>query len=180
MRKTLATLATLVASAAAIGATAGPAAADDPNVTMSRGGYAGFSNNVGCATQYKPGIYGQYGAQGYYIDGCTVKLTCPYNSGFVNPVRYCDVNTYTFIDTKTHRGDHVTMNARLRRFDVYGNVYGWSDKSCSGYDRCETTDSSIIYPGQSASIQCNGVREARPYDGNTAQDYCRVGLSYHG
>ena len=36
----------------------------------------------------------------------------------------------------------------------------------------------VISPGQSASVQCNGVREARPYDGNTAKDYCNVKLSY--
>jgi hypothetical protein len=61
-----------------------------------------------------------------------------------------------------HRGDRVTMNARIRRFDNYGNVHGWSDTSCSGFDRCTTADASVIYPGQSASVQCNGVREARP------------------
>jgi surface antigen len=36
----------------------------------------------------------------------------------------------------------------------------------------------MICPGQSASVQCNGVREARPYDGNTAKAYCNVKLSY--
>jgi hypothetical protein len=177
MRKTLVTLAAVAAGAAAFGSIAGPAAADDPNVIYSNGGTAGFSRMLGCATQYKPGVLGQYGAQGYYIDGCTAKLTCPVNTGFFQ-VKYCDVSSYTYIETNTYRGDRVTMNARIRRFDGYGNVYGWSDKSCSGADRCTTEDSSVIYPGQSASVQCNGVREARPYDGNTAKDYCRVGLSY--
>jgi hypothetical protein len=177
MRKTLATLAVLAAGAAAFGSTASPAAADDPNVTYSNGGTAGFSRLFGCATQYKTGVLGQYGAWGYYIDGCTVKLTCPYNPGFFQ-TRYCDVSMRTFIETEVRRGDRVTMNARLRRFDSNGNVFGWSDKSCSGIDTCETEDTSWIYPGQSASVQCNGVREARPYDGNRAKDYCRVGLSY--
>jgi hypothetical protein len=183
MRKTLATLAAVAAVAAAFGTAASPASADDPNVTWSRDGYAGFSSSLGCATQYKRGVNGQYGAWGFYIDGCTSKLTCPVNTGLFQ-VRYCDVSTYTFIDTYTHRGDRVTMNARLRRFDTNGNVYAWSDKSCDALDTCSTEQTSYIYPGQSASVQCNGVREAKLYvllyggPDNSAKDYCRVKLSY--
>jgi surface antigen len=146
-------------------------------VTYLQGGTMGASRTLSCQTTYKPGVLGQYGASGYYIDGCTVKLDCPANTGLY-PVKQCDVSSYTYIDTNTYRGDRVTMNARIRRFDRYGSVYGWSDKSCSDSNRCTTEDSSVIYPGQSASVQCNGVREARPYDGNTAKDYCNVKLSY--
>jgi hypothetical protein len=177
MRKTLATLAVLAAGAVAFGSAASPASADDPNATYSNGGYAGFSRMLGCSTPYKTGVLGQYGAWGYYIDGCTSKLTCPVNPGFFQ-TRYCTVDARSFIETEVRRGDSVTMNARLRRFDVNGNVYGWSDRSCSGVDTCEVTDSSIVYPGQSASVQCNGVRQARYPDGNRARDYCRVSLSY--
>ena len=72
MRKTLATLAAVAAGAAAFGTVAGPASADDPNVTYSNGGNArGFSHAYGCATKYKSGVDGQYGAWGNFIDGCT-------------------------------------------------------------------------------------------------------------
>src|SRR5687768_7954146 len=174
MRKTLATLAAVTAAAAAFGTVASPASADDPNVTYSHGGTAGWSHTYGCATQYKTGVYGQYGASGNFIDGCTVKLTCPANTGQM-PVQRCDVSGYSFIENYYYRGERVTMNARIRRFEAGGRLYGWSDKSCAGYDRCEVNDSSVIAPGQSASVQCNGVRSATA--GNSARAYCSVKLS---
>src|SRR3954452_11666623 len=177
MRRTLATLAVRRAAAAALGPTAGPASADDPNVTYSSGGTPGFSHTYGCATQYKLGSFGQYGALGSFLDGCTVKLTCPANTGLID-VQRCDVSGYSFIDNYYYRGERVTMNARIRRFEGGGHLYGWSDGSCDGKDRCEVNDSSVIAPGQSASVQCNGVRAATA--GNSAKDYCSVKLSYRG
>lgn len=177
MRKTLATFAVIAAGAVALGATAGPASADDPYVTYSNGGTAGFSRSYGCATQYKSGGFGQYGAWGSFIDGCTVRLTCPANTGLMD-VQQCDVSGYSFIDNYYYRGERVTMNARLRRYEAGGHLYGWSDKSCDSYNRCEDNDSSVIAPGQSASVQCNGVRAATA--GNSAKDYCSVKLSYRG
>ena len=76
----------------------------------------GASRTLSCQTQYKPGVYGQYGAGGYFIDGCTVKLDLPGEHGPV-PRPQCDIISYSFIDTNTYRGDRVTMNARIRRFD---------------------------------------------------------------
>jgi hypothetical protein len=177
MRKTFATLAVLAAGAVAFGTAASPASADDPNVTYLQGGTMSASRTLSCQTQYKTGVYGQYGAWGYFIDGCTVKLSCPVNTGLYN-TRYCDVLSYSFIDTKTHRGDRVTMNSRIRRLDAAGNTLGWSDKSCDNYDRCEVNDSSWISPGQSATVQCNGVRQWRLYDGNLGKAYCSIELRY--
>ena len=173
--RTLATLAVMAAGAAALGATAGPASADDPNVTYFNGGTAGFSRTYSCATQYKLGGFGQYGAWGNFIDGCTVTLTCPVNTG-LNDVQRCDVSGNSFIDNYYHRSERVTMNARTRRFERGGHVYGWSDGSCDRLDHCEVNDSSVIAPGQSASVQCNGVRAATA--GNWAMDHCSVALSY--
>jgi surface antigen len=175
MRTTLAALATVATAAVAFGTAASPASADDPNVTYSHGGTMAFSRTLGCTTQYKTGVLGQYGASGYFIDGCTVKLDCPSHTGLAS-VKHCDVSGYSFIDTYYDRGDRVSMNSRIRRLDAGGRVSGWSDRSCWGPNRCENTDSSVIYPGQSASVQCNGVREARAY--NWAQAYCSVKLSY--
>jgi len=173
VRKTLAAL----AAVAAFGTVAATASADDPNVTYSNGGTPGFSHAFSCATQYKFGAFGQYGAWGNFIDGCTVKLTCPANTGLMD-VQRCDVGDYSFIDNYNHRGERVTMNARIRRFEAGGRVYSWSDRSCDGSDRCEVNDSSVIAPGQSASVQCNGVRAATA--GNSAMDHCGVKLSYRG
>ena len=176
MRKTLITLATVVVAALSLGA-ASSASADDPNVTYSSGGTPGFSSTYGCATQYKSGVFGQYGAWGSFIDGCTVKLACPVNTGLM-AVQRCDVGGYSFIETYYYRGERVTMNARIRRFEAGGRVYGWSDRSCDLPNRCEVNDSSVIAPGQSASVQCNGVRAATV--GNWARAYCSVKLSYRG
>jgi len=176
VRKTLITLATAVVAALSLGA-ASSASADDPNVTYSSGGTPGFSYTYGCATQYKSGVFGQYGAWGSFIDGCTVKLSCPVNTGLM-AVQRCDVSGYSFIETYYYRGERVTMNARIRRFEAGGRVYGWSDRSCDLPNRCEVNDSSVIAPGQSASVQCNGVRAATV--GNSARAYCSVKLSYRG
>jgi hypothetical protein len=156
MRKTIATLSALAALAVA-GVSAGPAAADDPNVIYYHGGTLGGSQNLSCQTQMKRGVLGQYGAGGYYLDGCTVKLDCPRD--FLGaPVQYCLANSQTTITTSIPRGDQVTMNGRIRTFNSAGQVTGWSDKSCAGAGSCTTTDSMIISPGGAASVQCNGVR----------------------
>jgi surface antigen len=172
--RTLATLAVMAAGAAALGATAGPASADDPNVTYNSYEVLGVSDSLGCTTTYKFGGFHQYGAWGNFIDGCTVTLTCPVMEGIA--VQRCDVNSYSSIRTYYLRGERVTMNARLRRFEAGGHLYSWSDRNCASNDQCEVNDSSVIAPGQSASVQCNGVRAATA--GNWAQDHCGVGLSY--
>ena len=89
----------------------------------------GFSRSYDCATQYKFGGFGQYGAWGNFIDGCTVKLTCPVNTGLMD-VQRCDVGANSFIDNYYYRGERLTMNARTRRFETGGHVYGWRDGSC--------------------------------------------------
>lgn len=177
MRKAFTTLAVMAASVAALGATAGPASADDPHVTRLQGGTDGFSHTISCATQYKFGGFGQYGAWGNFIDGCTVRLSCPVNTGLME-VQRCDLSGYSFIDNNYHRGERVTMNARTRRFERGGHLYWRRDGSCDSLDHCVVNDSSVIAPGQSASVQCNGVRAATA--GNRARDYCNIGLSYRG
>jgi surface antigen len=175
--RTLATLAVMAAGAAALGVTAGPASADDPNVTYLNGGTMGASRSYSCQTQYKFGGFGQYGAWGNFIDGCTVKLTCPVNTGLYD-VQRCDVSGYSFIENYYYRSERVTMNARTRRFEAGGHLYAYKDGSVDSSDRGEVDDSSVIAPGQSASVQCNGVRSATA--GNSAKDYCSVKLSYRG
>ena len=183
MRKTIATLAAVVAGVAAFGSTAGPAAADvpDPIYTSYRpplmGGAglpypSGYATWKQCQTPQSQGALGQYGAWGYYIDGCTVKETCSrFNS------KGCLVRSYTNISLTTHRGDRVTQNARLRAFNSSDQVFGWSDKSCAGSNTCSTADYRYLSAGQAASIQCNGVRDAL-FAGNSASNTCRVEMTY--
>ena len=76
------------------------------------------------------------------------------------------------------RGDGVSQNARLRAFNSYGQLVGWSDRSCGRVSNtCSTSDYRYINAGESASIQCNGVREAVWLD-NTASNTCRIELTY--
>lgn len=174
--RTLVTLAAIAAGAATIGATAAPASADVPNPTYSNGGTLGASRTYACRTGYTFGVNGKYGAWGEFIDGCTVRLTCPVSQFKTNDVIGCAVSGYSFIDTYFQRGQQVTMNARTRRYERGGHLYAWKDGSCSALNRCTVNDNgSVIAAGQSASVQCNGVRAVTS---NYAQDYCRVGLSY--
>ena len=106
MRRILATLAVMAAGVAALGTTAGPASADDPNVTYLQGGTLGGSQTLSCQTKSKTGVLGQYGAWGYYIDGCTVTFKCPYTLPLPGtyPTRYCDMSSNTYIQTGTAAG----------------------------------------------------------------------------
>jgi hypothetical protein len=77
------------------------------------------------------------------------------------------------------------MNARQRTFNSSGQVIGWSDKSCADINSCTIDSSVTILPGQSATAQCNGVREAKPYvllgggDGNSAQVSCNMKMAFN-
>jgi hypothetical protein len=125
-----------------------------------------------CQTPQSRGVFGQYGASGYFIDGCTVREYCNrYNANG------CLVKSYTSISVATSRGDRVTQNARLRTFNSSGQIVGWTDRSCAGSNACGTWDYRYLSAGDSASIQCNGVRGAMPID-NTASNTCRIEMTY--
>lgn len=156
MRKTIATVSALAALAAA-GVSAGPAAADDPNARYDQGGTLGGSNYTACETPWKSGVLGQYGASGYYLDGCTVRRSCP-ATHIGRAVRYCVVNSTTTIRTSIPRGDYVTLNGRIRTINSANQVIGWRDRSCAGWGSCTAADTTTIAGGQDASVQCNGVR----------------------
>ena len=73
MRKTIITLAAVVAGVAAFGSTAGTAAADVANPIVKYESGPGWSK-ASCQNFQTRGVFGQYGAQGWFIDGCTVSL----------------------------------------------------------------------------------------------------------
>jgi hypothetical protein len=115
-------------------------------------------------------VLGQYGAWGYYIDGCTVMAWCP--SWTVR----CRATGYGTISTYASLGHRVTMNSRVRGFSTSGALLGWEDRSCAGIKYCQPTGIvRYLAPGQAASEQCNGVRENAP---NTAQVRCSLYLEY--
>jgi hypothetical protein len=122
-----------------------------------------------CTTVWQYGVYGQYGAWGDYIDGCTAGLPC-------YAAHYCIVYNQSYIETRERTNHRVTQNARLR----YGIYH--ADDSCSGINSCSALprlfDVTTIYPGQYASIQCNGVRDEMipDRDQTLARNVCQMQL----
>jgi uncharacterized protein YkwD len=164
MRFTRATITTLLATAA-LAVSAQAAFADVPaTVTTTDYGTGAVST---CTTGYQAGVTGAYGAWGDYVDGCTVRLTCTDSVP-------CRVSNRSVIITEGFAGHRVTMNARIRFINSSGAVYGWRDKSCAGTNWCRVDDESYISPGQSASVQCNGVRQT---GANRARVRCQINVT---
>ena len=112
----------------------------------------------------------KYGAWGYYIDGCTsARLDCP------SYAHSCAVTGTSYIDLANHRGDRVTMNSRIWMYNSAGQVRGWADMSCAGYNTCSNTQYATVNPGESITVQCNGVRANTGYY-NTGIDNCKGDL----
>jgi hypothetical protein len=169
MRKVLIVLAVTVIAFTGL---AGVAAADDPNpyINGQRGANYEWAS---CTSRETVGVLGQYGAQGFYIDGCTSpRVYCPWG-------RVCVVNTTNYIDTRQHYArNFVTQNARVRVFNSSGYVRWHHDKSCGNTSTCWNHDSyAYIYGGESATSQCNGVRD-RNGMGSVAWNYCEVKVTY--
>ena len=164
MRKTIASL--LALGALAVGAQ--PALADDPAATTTTSWNASGVTST-CQTPDKIGVSGQYGAWGYYVDGCTVRLTCP------SYLSVCSANANSRIVSAPDRGQRVTLNSRLRAFSSSGSLFWYRDMSCAGRASCGTADLVYIRGGESASVQCNGVREGGHNRANVA---CTLALRY--
>ena len=115
-------------------------------------------------------MLGQWGAWGYYVDGCTVRLGCPSTRAWCLAERRTNFGTFRQIGLK------VTQNARLRAFNNAGQVTWFNDGSCSGIDSCATPSARVyIAGGQSASVQCNGV-QAQPQQQGV--NVCRIDMWY--
>lgn len=181
MRTTFTTLAAVVAAIGVLGTAAGPASADVPNATVTSIGTPGQSYGSRCQTPYSYGNYGQYGAWGFYTDGCTVTAYCGNANNWWQGE--CTARMTTTITTSSWTSDRVTMNARLRVLKPNGGnsyaVSGWTDRSCSGYNWCSTTYSQEIPVIYGASVQCNGVREYKPWPAtNLASVTCALEMTY--
>jgi hypothetical protein len=161
----------VAAAAVALAAAAAPAHADDPGATQTRdyGGYNEHTEMALCETPWRVGNFGQYGAWGNYIDGCTSRAWC---SDYA--VR-CTVTTTSNIASYRY-GQYTTLNTRLRRFNRSGALIDWQDASCGGDSTCWKDLTTVIGPGQSVSNQCNGVRQ--PVAGNYGRIRCRVTVKY--
>lgn len=150
----------------------GVAAADDPYpyIDGSRGANYEWRS---CTSHETVGVIGQYGADGFFIDGCTSpRVYCPWG-------RVCVVNTTNYIDTRPHYGHWVTQNARVRVFNSSGHVRWYHDRSCASTNTCWNHDSyAYIYGGESATSQCNGVRDRRLIMSTLSRNLCQVKVTY--
>jgi uncharacterized protein YkwD len=120
-----------------------------------------------CMPDSQTGVQGQYGAWGHFISGCSMRVWCTGRTA-------CKVSTRSTISTGSFVGHRVTLNSRVRRFYSSGAVRDWRDRSCEGTNWCRAEMGSWISPGESASIECNGVRQSAP---NTARVRCLVDLT---
>jgi hypothetical protein len=147
MRKTLLTL----MAAAALAAGAQPAAADVPSPYVENYTEEWAAGSY-CYTDYQGGQLGAYGAQGYFIDGCTTSVQCP--AAWAG----CTVFDASVIWLKENNNRQASLNSRLR-FDG-----GWKDSSCAATNGCgidpDFKNAKLqLKPTQVVSVQCNGVRE---------------------
>jgi hypothetical protein len=180
-RAALIAVSAVIAALAGLATAAGPAHADVSNATVTAIGTPGQTYGLKCQTPHSSGVLGQYGAWGFYVDGCTVRVPCRNANNWWQG--RCTARSTTTITTGYWSGDRVTMNARLRELAPtgVGNEYavrGWSDRSCSGYNTCTTTDVREIPVVNAATVQCNGVREYRYWATNTASVTCALELTY--
>jgi hypothetical protein len=158
----------LLFAVTALAATAGPAAADT-DATYSTLDY-GTGKMLTCTTDYQDGTFGAYNAWGDYIDGCTVEVKCPDGSGV------CTARENSGIFTLDYIGHRVTLNSRMRVFSRSGSEFWHRDVSCDNTDWCIAEDMVKIREGESASVQCNGVRE-HSFD-NQAFVQCQLDVEY--
>jgi hypothetical protein len=166
MRKMLIALAL---TAAAFTSLAGVAAADDPGANRYIDSSTPGQQTGVCVTPARFGVWGQFGAWGYYVDGCTTPAVVCQRPD-------CAVTESTYIDTQQHWGNLVTQNARLAVFWSTGAAYWWHDVSCGKIaNRCFNSDSYYyIHRGQMANSQCNGVHGREGYLSSNAFNYCSV------
>jgi hypothetical protein len=97
-----------------------------------------------------------------------VRLTCP------SHLSVCAAKAESRIATASYRGQRVTLNSRMRAFSKGTDQEFWHrDVSCDNTNWCRTEDLVYIRGGESASVQCNGVRASGH---NTAKVECSLDL----
>jgi hypothetical protein len=170
MENTVRKILTILAAVVAVAAVPGVASADVSNPTYTSEYSSGMDAGQTCSTPWQTGSYGAYGAQGFYIDGCTARINCP------SYARSCNVYGTGTIGEWNYSTD--SMNARLRMFDSRGSLLGFKDTSCVGYRGCTTPRlSGTLGPNGTATVQCNGVRRTDTV--GYAKDTCRVEVFYN-
>ena len=177
MRKTIVTLAAIAVGAAAFGTVASPASADDPNVTYLQGGTMGRFPHAELSDEVQARRALPVRRLGLLHRRVHREARLPGEHGPLpgQAVRREQLHVHRHQHVPRRPRDHERPHPAVRPLRQRLRL---ERQELLGQQQVHHRGSSVIYPGQSASVQCNGVREARPYDGNTAKDYCNVKLSY--
>ena len=165
---------TMLAAAALVALAAQPAAADNPYAShwVSIDNYQYWGGEMSnCQTPNASGVNHQYGAWGYFVDGCTTRTEICQRDR-------CWFHAMSEMTSTLGNGyDKRTQNARTR---VYRNSGGpetsHMDQSCAAYyayQRCTTDYSDTVWRGQAVTIQCNGVHSDGSYG---ASNKCTVDM----
>ncbi|WP_354698210.1 hypothetical protein DSM112329_03876 [Paraconexibacter sp. AEG42_29] len=120
-----------------------------------------------CRTPLWIGDNGAFGAHGFYNSGCIVQVTCP------QAVQVCSASAESGISSERGVGDQVTLNSRIRVFSASMSEFFHRDQSCAGTNFCRTEDKVMIRGGETASVQCNGVR-VTPTQANRSAVTCSL------
>ena len=120
------------------------------------GGPDDSSVGANCVTQPTQGWSKAFGAWGYYIPGCVVKVPCPEG-------KFCIARSESIIEST---GDaRVTLNSRLRVDPGNGTPPWKHDASCDNREQCTANDESILIEGGGyAELTCNGVQKLKGED----------------
>jgi hypothetical protein len=116
-----ASLLVLAALAACAALATSPARADNPSAQFY-GTTDSTQTTRWCQTPWVGGVWHAYGAWGYYIDGCTASVQCPWSR-----CRSMQASG----ELRTASG-YTTCNTAVRIYNVYGSLRYRADYSGSG------------------------------------------------
>jgi hypothetical protein len=141
-------LAGMLAAAALAAVAAQPAAADNPSAQFY-GSTTSTQTTRWCETPWVGGVYGAYGAWGYYVDGCTASVMCPWSR----------CTTMSAQGIVRSAGVYTTCNAAVRVFTSYGSLRWRTDLSrADRYGYCATNlGAPQTSYGEWVTVQTNGV-----------------------
>jgi hypothetical protein len=141
-------LATLIAVAALATVAAQPAAADNPSA-LFYGSTDSTQTTRWCETPWVGGVKGAYGAWGYYIDGCTASVMCPWSR----------CRTMSAQGIVRSAGVYTTCNTAVRVFTSSGYLRWRTDRSgaSSSGDCRNLSGAPLTSYGEWVTVQTNGV-----------------------
>lgn len=142
-------IATVLAAVVLAAAAAQPAAADSTSARFY-GSTDSAQTSRWCEVPWAYGYQGAYGAWGFYIDGCTASVTCPWT--------HCRTMQATAA-VEAYYEVYATCNTAVRIFSTSGYMRyraDYSSSSAAGHCRVDRSAPYVDY-GERVTVQTNGV-----------------------